>query len=113
MLRNKLGARDSRLDWQPIIFSSLLLEGKDFSGLDDANWDNICRFEEIVFCRTTPEQKLKIVLEFQKRDYNVAVTGDGGEPPSPRSHHQSLTLARSQQSTTHLLSVRPTSESRW
>jgi sodium/potassium-transporting ATPase subunit alpha len=39
----------------------LLIEGQDISGLEDGDWDVICEFEEIVFARTTPEQKLRIV----------------------------------------------------
>ncbi|KAG6827950.1 hypothetical protein H0H92_009858 [Tricholoma furcatifolium] len=56
---------------------SLVLEGKDLLQLADRNWDVITRYEEIVFARTTPEQKLGIVKAFQERDNVVAVTGDG------------------------------------
>ncbi|KAI1441150.1 hypothetical protein F5Y02DRAFT_431454 [Annulohypoxylon stygium] len=56
---------------------SLLLEGSGLSGLVKEDWDMICEYEEIVFARTTPEQKLRIVNEFQERDNVVAVTGDG------------------------------------
>ncbi|KAI9095264.1 hypothetical protein DFS34DRAFT_595321 [Phlyctochytrium arcticum] len=57
--------------------SSLLLEGKDLEGLEEKHWDHICKYREIVFARTTPEQKLLIVNQFKQRDYVVAVTGDG------------------------------------
>ncbi|KAK9720409.1 hypothetical protein K7432_004160 [Basidiobolus ranarum] len=57
--------------------TSLLLTGTDIQKLGNSDWERVCRYEEIVFARTTPEQKLKIVTEFQKRDCIVAVTGDG------------------------------------
>ncbi|KAF3020231.1 hypothetical protein E8E14_011893 [Neopestalotiopsis sp. 37M] len=56
---------------------SLLVEGKDISTLSGDDWNAICEYEEIVFARTTPEQKLRIVNEFRDRDNVVAVTGDG------------------------------------
>ncbi|KAL7797376.1 hypothetical protein V8C37DRAFT_419711 [Trichoderma ceciliae] len=55
----------------------LLLEGSSLGGLSDEDWSIICEYQEIVFARTTPEQKLRIVEEFRKRDNVVAVTGDG------------------------------------
>ncbi|EGX95017.1 Na/K ATPase alpha 1 subunit, putative [Cordyceps militaris CM01] len=56
---------------------SLLLEGHALAGLAGDDWDVVCEYGEIVFARTTPEQKLRIVEEFRKRDNVVAVTGDG------------------------------------
>jgi sodium/potassium-transporting ATPase subunit alpha len=56
---------------------SLLIEGPQISSFTDTDWDIICGYEEIVFARTTPEQKLRIVDEFRARDNVVAVTGDG------------------------------------
>lgn len=56
---------------------SLLLTGTDVSTLSDKQWDVVITYDEIVFARTTPEQKLRIVQEFQNRDSIVGVTGDG------------------------------------
>ncbi|KAG5996162.1 hypothetical protein E4U52_007175 [Claviceps spartinae] len=57
--------------------SSLLLEGHSLSSLMQPDWDIVCEYDEIVFARTTPEQKLRIVEELRKRDNVVAATGDG------------------------------------
>ncbi|KAF4631863.1 hypothetical protein G7Y89_g6261 [Cudoniella acicularis] len=57
--------------------TSLLLEGPAISDLTDDYWDVVCGYEEIVFARTSPEQKLRIVKEFKSRGNVVAVTGDG------------------------------------
>ncbi|KAG6915622.1 hypothetical protein DXG01_010698 [Tephrocybe rancida] len=56
---------------------SLVLEGRDLIQLTESHWDIVTRYEEIVFARTTPEQKLSIVNALQERDNVVAVTGDG------------------------------------
>lgn len=41
--------------------SSLLLTGNDLDTLSDADWRMVTPYKEIVFARTTPEQKLKTV----------------------------------------------------
>ncbi|CAL5868424.1 uncharacterized protein PFLUO_LOCUS2649 [Penicillium psychrofluorescens] len=56
---------------------SLLLEGSTLSSLTSEAWQTVCGYDEIVFARTSPEQKLRIVTELQSRGNFVAVTGDG------------------------------------
>jgi sodium/potassium-transporting ATPase subunit alpha len=46
---------------------SIVLSGPDMMALVEEQWDTLCRFDEIVFARTTPEQKLRIVKELQRR----------------------------------------------
>lgn len=56
---------------------SIVLSGPDLMSLNVHQWDQLCQYQEIVFARTTPEQKLRIVKEFQARDNIVGMTGDG------------------------------------
>ena len=59
MIRRDL---DSEEDDYQINVNSLVLTGKDLSTkLSSKHWDAIANYSEIVFARTTPEQKLKIV----------------------------------------------------
>ncbi|KAH7412890.1 hypothetical protein BKA64DRAFT_770708 [Cadophora sp. MPI-SDFR-AT-0126] len=57
--------------------SSIVISGPELITLNEHQWDQLCKYDEIVFARTTPEQKLRIVREFQARDEIVAMTGDG------------------------------------
>jgi sodium/potassium-transporting ATPase subunit alpha len=42
--------------------TALVISGSDLmEGFSDHEWDVICSYSEIVFARTTPEQKLRIV----------------------------------------------------
>jgi sodium/potassium-transporting ATPase subunit alpha len=45
--------------------------------LNEEQLFRLCQYEEIVFARTTPEQKLFIVNSFKSMGNVVAVTGDG------------------------------------
>jgi sodium/potassium-transporting ATPase subunit alpha len=56
---------------------AIVLSGPELITLNDVQWDLLCQYQEIVFARTTPEQKLRIVKEFQSRDNIVGMTGDG------------------------------------
>jgi sodium/potassium-transporting ATPase subunit alpha len=58
---------------------SLVLTGVDIEELNTDDWNMIVgNYTEIVFARTTPEQKLTIVEQIKARgDKIVAVTGNG------------------------------------
>ncbi|TKR77856.1 hypothetical protein L596_018757 [Steinernema carpocapsae] len=53
------------------------VHGKMLPDMSDQDWDELLTHNYIVFARTTPEQKLLIVEQCQKRGEVVAVTGDG------------------------------------
>lgn len=55
------------------------MTGDDIETLEADDWDVVVgHYTEIVFARTTPEQKLRIVEQIKARgDNTVAVTGDG------------------------------------
>ncbi|GAM42142.1 hypothetical protein TCE0_043f15842 [Talaromyces pinophilus] len=57
--------------------SAIVISGSELLSLNDTQWDQLCGYQEIVFARTTPEQKLRIVREFQSREEIVGMTGDG------------------------------------
>ncbi|KAH4073607.1 hypothetical protein HBI81_060200 [Parastagonospora nodorum] len=56
---------------------AIVLSGPELITLNENQWDQLCSYQEIVFARTTPEQKLRIVKEFQARENIVGMTGDG------------------------------------
>ena len=74
---------------------SLVVTGTQLDSLDQAQMDHLCQYEEIVFARTTPEQKLRIVQEFKAREHVVAMTGDGvNDAPSLKAADCELSLKR-------------------
>lgn len=68
-------AKSADMDSRP--YTSIVISGPELITLNDNQWEQLCKYDEIVFARTTPEQKLRIVREFQARDEIVGMTGDG------------------------------------
>ncbi|CAM1502313.1 Fc.00g042970.m01.CDS01 [Cosmosporella sp. VM-42] len=65
---------------------AIVLSGPELISLNEDQWDQLVRYQEIVFARTTPEHKLRIVREFQARGQIVGMTGDGvNDAPSLRA----------------------------
>ena len=57
--------------------NAIVIQGENIDSLTEAEWDNIFSKEEIIFARTSPKHKLKIVKNAQALGHIVGVTGDG------------------------------------
>jgi magnesium-transporting ATPase (P-type) len=56
---------------------AVVIPGYAIQHLSVSEWDCILNKEEVVFARTSPQQKLEIVENYQRLGHVVAVTGDG------------------------------------
>lgn len=56
---------------------AVVVHGADIPKMTDQDWATLVSKDEIVFARTSPEQKLIIVKEFTKVGNVTAMTGDG------------------------------------
>ncbi|KAJ7713558.1 hypothetical protein B0H16DRAFT_1899480 [Mycena metata] len=57
--------------------TSIVLSGSEMMTMTESQWKQVLTFDELVFARTSPQQKLQIVRAFQGGGCTVAVTGDG------------------------------------
>ncbi|KAJ5432128.1 uncharacterized protein N7458_011284 [Penicillium daleae] len=74
--------------------SAILVSGSDLTGFNEFQWEQLCKYREIVFSRTTPHQKLRIVRELQSREETVAMTGDGvNDAPALKAADIGISLA--------------------
>lgn len=61
----------------PSEVKAIVVPGSQIKDLEQEDWDRILSHEQIVFARTSPQQKLLIVENNQRLGNIVAVTGDG------------------------------------
>ena len=56
---------------------AIVISGPELLTLNECQWTVLTSYQSIVFARTTPDQKLRIVKEFKARGNVVGMTGDG------------------------------------
>eukprot|EP00743_Colponemidia_sp_Colp-15_P002547 GILK01002761.1.p1 GENE.GILK01002761.1~~GILK01002761.1.p1 ORF type:complete len:1120 (-),score=227.27 GILK01002761.1:234-3500(-) len=56
---------------------AVVVHGNNLLAYKQADWDRTLSKPEVIFARTSPQQKLQIVEQLQNKGHIVAVTGDG------------------------------------
>eukprot|EP00762_Andalucia_godoyi_P004318 ANDGO_05481.mRNA.1 Sodium/potassium-transporting ATPase subunit alpha len=62
---------------ESLIEKGIVLHGSVIPQLTDRDWFQVLQCKDVVFARTSPKQKLEIVLRSQLHGHVVGVTGDG------------------------------------
>lgn len=57
--------------------SMIIINGEELSHFTKMDWKEVLQKEEVIFARTSPQQKLEIVTKFQQKGHIVGVSGDG------------------------------------
>jgi len=85
-IRHRAPTHDPQED--PLVEAAVLLTGNDLDKFESHHWNLVERYREVVFARTTPDQKYDIVKNLKKRGNIVAVTGDGvNDAPALKNAH--------------------------
>jgi magnesium-transporting ATPase (P-type) len=71
------GVEESNIELEDPRAEAAVVPGYALPAFTQAQWDILLKKEEIVFARTSPQQKLQIVEGLQRLGHVVAVTGDG------------------------------------
>lgn len=69
--------RDQDIESGSVGPRSIVITGAEVSELGPIQWDWVLSHRDLVFARTSPDNKLEIVKQMQLKGYSVAVTGDG------------------------------------
>lgn len=76
------------------IDKAIVITSSDIALLSEDEWRVLTKYSEIVFARATPDQKLRIVEQFQAQGHIVGMTGDGiNDAPSLKQADVGIAMA--------------------